>query len=413
MAVVPDAPVTLLLGRNRNSSPAEPLGSSANTLMQGNKKVSEFSPDEIQSMAKAAALRHDLPVDFFTRLIRHESRFRTQVTSKAGAQGIAQFMPRVAAERGLVDPFDPSQALLESAKLLSELRMRFGNLGLAAAAYNAGPRRVREWLSKRGSLPKQTRDFVQVITGRPVADWTPSSVATPILNSNPQEASEAKPAAVPQPMRTARPELSLGRDEAARAQTGAEAAPEPRKLDSVRLASIYLQSKALALPTGPAMAGGPPGTGTPTMGQAVQKAAIEKVAVARQRPTEMDPGQHSLGQSGLVATPMPQKAAEPVHPVGAWSVQLAGNFAQSRALASYTELQKKHAAVLASYSLQVVKTKQAGRGSADFYEVRAVVESREAADRLCSSLRAAGSSCAIRRTSGPSGSEADALVSSW
>jgi hypothetical protein len=334
------------------------------------------------------------------------------VTSKAGAQGIAQFMPRVAAERGLVDPFDPSQALLESAKFLGELRMRFGNLGLAAAAYNAGTRRVQDWLSKRGSLPKQTQDYVQVITGRPVADWAPPALATSILDSNPQQGNENALAAAPQPTKTARPEPSPGRSEPAHTETGGKAALEPGKPDRVRLAGIDPQRKASPLPAGPAIAGVSPGTGISIRGRAVQKAAGEKVALAPQLATETDSGRQRLGQSGLAKITPPQKPAEPARPVGAWSVQLAGHFVQSRALASYTELQKKHGAALASYSLQVVKTKQAGRGSADFYEVRVAVESREAADRLCSSLKTVGSSCTIRRTGEPSGPEAVTLVSS-
>jgi len=83
-----------------------------------------------------------LPVDFFTRLIWQESSFRTGVVSPAGAQGIAQFMPGTAAERGLLDPFDPEQAIPKSAELLRDHLNRFGNIGLAAAAYNGGPNRV-------------------------------------------------------------------------------------------------------------------------------------------------------------------------------------------------------------------------------------------------------------------------------
>ena len=85
-------------------------------------------------MIEAAAATHRLPVDFFTRLIWQESSFRPGVTSRAGAQGAAQFMPGTAAERGLADPFDPEQAIPKSADLLDDLRRRFGNLGLAAAA---------------------------------------------------------------------------------------------------------------------------------------------------------------------------------------------------------------------------------------------------------------------------------------
>jgi hypothetical protein len=80
-------------------------------------------------------------------------------------------MPGTANERRLLDPFDPVQALPKSAEFLSELRSQFGNLGLAAAAYNAGPRRVREWLAGTGGMPAQTRDYVATITGRTVDDW--------------------------------------------------------------------------------------------------------------------------------------------------------------------------------------------------------------------------------------------------
>ena len=71
------------------------------------------------------------------------------------AQGIAQFMPGTANERGLLDPFNPVQALPKSAEFLSELRNQFGNLGLAAAAYNAGPRRVQEWLAGSGTCRRR------------------------------------------------------------------------------------------------------------------------------------------------------------------------------------------------------------------------------------------------------------------
>lgn len=101
------------------------------------------------ALAKAAAA-HDLPLDFFVRLIRQESNFNPNSVSHAGAQGIAQFMPATARWRGLADPFEPLQALHESARWLRELREQFGNLGLAAAAYNAGPRRVQDWLAGRG-----------------------------------------------------------------------------------------------------------------------------------------------------------------------------------------------------------------------------------------------------------------------
>jgi Transglycosylase SLT domain len=115
----------------------------------------------------AAAGENDLPIDFFARLIWQESRFDPTAVSRAGAQGVAQFMPATANSRGLADPFDPVEAISHSAKLLRDLRHEFGNLGLAAAAYNAGPGRVRDWLAGRRGLPRETDAYVRLITGHP------------------------------------------------------------------------------------------------------------------------------------------------------------------------------------------------------------------------------------------------------
>lgn len=127
-------------------------------------------------MIESAARDHGLPMEFFARVIWQESRFRADAVgpmTRSGrrAQGMAQFMPGTAAERGLLDPFDPVQALPKSAEFLKELWLQFGNLGLAAAAYNAGPRRVREWLAGTGYMPGETRNYVSTITGMTVDDW--------------------------------------------------------------------------------------------------------------------------------------------------------------------------------------------------------------------------------------------------
>jgi cell division septation protein DedD len=134
------------------------------------------SDDSICLMIESAARDHGLPFEFFARVIWQESRFRADAVgpvTRSGkrAQGMAQFMPGTAAERGLLDPFDPVQALPKSAEFLRELWLQFGNLGLAAAAYNAGPRRVREWLAGSGYMPGETRNYVSVITGMTVDEW--------------------------------------------------------------------------------------------------------------------------------------------------------------------------------------------------------------------------------------------------
>jgi hypothetical protein len=129
--------------------------------------------DEICRTLAQAAADNDLPEEFFTRLIWQESRFDPAAVSPAGAQGIAQFMPQTAAMRGLIDAFEPLQALRESASYLRELRSTFrGNLGLAAAAYNAGPAQVEAWLAGRQFLPFETQAYVRIVTGYAAEAWT-------------------------------------------------------------------------------------------------------------------------------------------------------------------------------------------------------------------------------------------------
>lgn len=132
--------------------------------------------EQICGLVETVARANGLPIAFFTRVIWQESRFQADAIgplTRSGdrAEGIAQFMPGTAAERGLFEPFDPLEALPKSGAFLAELRSEFGNLGLAAAAYDAGPQRVHDYLAGGRELPLETRNYVQTITGRPVENW--------------------------------------------------------------------------------------------------------------------------------------------------------------------------------------------------------------------------------------------------
>ena len=118
--------------------------------------------------ANAAAV--GMSPDFFARLIWKESRFDKDARSPVGAQGIAQFMPGTAAERGLADPYDENQAIGHAATYLRDLRAELGSWGLAAAAYNGGINRVKRWMASGGRLPYETEDYVLSITAQP-ASW--------------------------------------------------------------------------------------------------------------------------------------------------------------------------------------------------------------------------------------------------
>jgi hypothetical protein len=135
------------------------------------KPIIPRSREEICDALANSAHSNNLPANFFIRLLYQESSFNLGVVSSAGALGIAQFMPETAADRGVDNPFDALQAIPASAKLLRDLYIKFGNLGLAAAAYNAGPQRIQDWLAKRAPLPPETQKYVKTVTGWPVETW--------------------------------------------------------------------------------------------------------------------------------------------------------------------------------------------------------------------------------------------------
>lgn len=249
----------------------------------------------ICQLVESAAAANGLPFEFFARVIWQESRFRSDAigpVTRSGpqAQGIAQFMPVTAAERLLRNPFDPAQALPKSAELLRDLRAQFGNLGLAAAAYNAGPGRVRDWLAGKRTLPSETQAYVRIVAGRRAEDWRgPAMLVT--LNV------------------TAPPDMPCER---------------------------------------------------------------------------------------IVAKP-PESAREPPEPAFPWGVQLIGDRSETKALATYRALQKKHEAILGEYQPTIVRTTLKTTAVAIWTRIRIETDSRQAAETLCSRLRAASETCLVQR----------------
>ena len=166
------------------ATPDSPPADFANTpppLPPVPKPVVQRSRAEICETLTQAAQSNDVPVPFFIRLLFQESGFKPGVVSPAGAEGIAQFMPETSADVGLDNPFDPLPAIRASARLLRGLVQQFGNLGLAAAAYNAGPKRIADWLAKKGKLPQETQGYVRSITGRAAERWTVAEAGSPAV----------------------------------------------------------------------------------------------------------------------------------------------------------------------------------------------------------------------------------------
>lgn len=133
--------------------------------------------EDVCAAIEVFATHWELPVAYFARLIWQESRFDPAALSPAGAQGIAQFMPSTARLRGVNNPFDAAEAMARSAEYLRFLEEKFGNLGLAAAAYNGGEGRMGRYVANGGgALPAETRAYVMIVTGHSVDTWLAGTV---------------------------------------------------------------------------------------------------------------------------------------------------------------------------------------------------------------------------------------------
>jgi hypothetical protein len=249
--------------------------------------------DDICRAIEQDAAENQLPVEFFARVIWQESRFNAQAVSSKGAEGIAQFMPQTADFRGLVDPFDPIEALKNSASYLHDLRAKFGNLGLAAAGYNAGPGRVSAWLAGRRPLPGETRNYVAIITG-----WTADEWASP---SPPQTSETTIPQGVP----------------------------------CTRLANLILAPRS---------------------------------------------------EQQRIAAYIPR-----------WGAQFTANWSESKAWATYRDLQKKYASIIGDREPIVLQGRLPGLGSAPRYIIRIVDDNRAYLQKLCDKVVAAGGACVVLR----------------
>ena len=128
---------------------------------RGAVKCADFDP-----LFRREAGKHGLPWQLVRALAWRESRCNPCATSRAGAQGVMQFIPRTAAQIGahipLLDPHDPAQSIAAGAWYLAALLSFFdGDVIDALAAYNCGPHTVRE-----GRTPPETRRYVADILER-------------------------------------------------------------------------------------------------------------------------------------------------------------------------------------------------------------------------------------------------------
>ncbi|WP_294926076.1 lytic transglycosylase domain-containing protein [uncultured Paracoccus sp.] len=157
--------------------------------------LDSYVPD-VCRMIESASASHGIDPHFLARLLWKESLFEPGAISPAGALGIAQFMPGTAQIVGLDDPFNPAKSIEASARYLRQLTDGFGNIGMAAVAYNGGENRAARFRENGGRLPWETLDYVQAITGHTAEDWRENPPAADKLDLRLDPKAEFLPACI-------------------------------------------------------------------------------------------------------------------------------------------------------------------------------------------------------------------------
>ncbi|MDI6799973.1 MAG: lytic transglycosylase domain-containing protein [Actinomycetota bacterium] len=125
---------------------AAALGSAKGTLEAGVASGGKLSASvPFQQEILAASKKHGLDPALIAAVISAESGFRADAKSTAGALGLMQLMPKTAAGLGVTDPLNPAQNIDGGSRYLKIQLTRFGDLELALAAYNAGPKNVDKY----------------------------------------------------------------------------------------------------------------------------------------------------------------------------------------------------------------------------------------------------------------------------
>lgn len=138
-----------------------PVGEAAEVTVEDRSVRVQALSQPYQEIIDRAAAEHGLDPKLLHALVATESAYRPRAVSPAGAGGLTQLMPATARELGVRDRWNPEENVRGGARYLAQQIVRFQDLRLALAAFNAGPARV----ARLGRVPdiRETQDYVRSV----------------------------------------------------------------------------------------------------------------------------------------------------------------------------------------------------------------------------------------------------------
>jgi hypothetical protein len=276
---------------------------------------------------------------------------------------------------------------------LRELKDQFGNLGLAAAAYNAGPARVRGWLAGARPLSIETRNYVVAVTGAPADAWAKGGARKPALKtgSNCSELVAILSSQEPPPSLPGKPVQSHNTQLAKNDVRGYLVTPHQE--------APFSRGDAAKKPASPQ--GPPPSSqGEPVQSHGPELAKNDPISAPfsserEDLATQDQEAPPSRGDTSLFIEKLTERVKLTAD--SPWGIQLSAGFSREQVLAAYATIVSRYTGILAGRDASILSSVFRSRGTGAFYQIRVGTDTLESANNLCAGIRRAGGACMVLR----------------